>query len=179
MQPLINSLCVQLEDTRLKINFGLARGIGSLAYAGISYAMGKILLKQAPTILTKSYIVLFASLFLWILFFRYEPTKKDTKEVQIKKEAGISLLKKYKKFLIFVVGLVCILFGHNLINQYMIQIVTSFGANSDVMGKGIFIAAVLELPVMFGFSKIKSKFSCGWLLCISAVFFTLKHILTF
>ncbi|MBM7684429.1 MFS transporter [Defluviitalea raffinosedens] len=179
LQPLLNSLCVQFEGTGLKINFGLARGLGSLTFAVMSFAMGKILLKKPPTILPKTYIAIFLCLIVWVLLFRYEPPRKQAKTLQRNEVSGIILLKKYKKFIVFLIGVICLMFGHSLINQYMIQIVTSLGADSDVMGKCFFMAAALELPAMFSFSKIKSKLSCGWWLCISSVFFTLKHLLIF
>ena len=77
-----------IEDTRLKINFGLARGMVPGLW-WISYVMGKYS-ETSSYNLNKILYCPFVSLFLWILFFRYEPTKKDTK-VQIKKPASVFL----------------------------------------------------------------------------------------
>ena len=66
-----------------------------------------------------------------------------------------------------------------LINNFFIQIMTNVGGNSKDMGNAIFLAAVLELPTMSLFLKIKNRISCRKLLMISASAFTIKHIITY
>jgi len=47
------------------------------------------------------------------------------------------------------------------------------------MGNAIFIAAMIELPVMMFFEKINKKFSCTFLMKVSMFFFFIKHFLTY
>ena len=47
------------------------------------------------------------------------------------------------------------------------------------MGNAIFLAAVLELPTMSLFAKMKDKISCKKLIMISGIAFSVKHIITY
>ena len=47
------------------------------------------------------------------------------------------------------------------------------------MGNAVFLAAMLELPTMALFEKYKNKINIKNTIIISAIFFTLKHILTY
>ena len=54
MQPSINALHQSFETESDKVNFGLARGVGSAAFALSSFAMGRLLTRFAPSILPVS-----------------------------------------------------------------------------------------------------------------------------
>ena len=47
------------------------------------------------------------------------------------------------------------------------------------MGNAVFLAAMLELPTMALFEKYKNKINIKNTIIISAIFFSLKHTLTY
>ena len=51
MQPSVNALHQSFESEGRPVNFGLARGVGSAAYALSSFAMGRLLARFSPSIL--------------------------------------------------------------------------------------------------------------------------------
>ena len=56
MQPFINSLTFAFEKNGIHINFGLARGIGSVAYAVMSLILGNIVAIFSPELLPFFYV---------------------------------------------------------------------------------------------------------------------------
>ena len=76
-------------------------------------------------------------------------------------------------------GVLCLMFTHTLVNNFFIQIITPIGGNSALMGIAIFIGAIVELPAMMGYERIENRIASSNLLKIAAVFFLVKHILTY
>ena len=66
---------------------------------------------------------------------------------------------------------------HILITNYLYQIVAYHGYTDMEMGISAAIAAVMEIPILFGFTRINKKISSGTLLKISGLFFTLRTAL--
>ena len=183
LQPVMNALAFSFEKHGIQLNFGLARGIGSVAYAVCSYILGKIVESQNPDIIPLFFAFCALGVVMIVLQFKL-PKENEVyiDEVKTTSVHEISLLdfsKKYKRFMLFVVGSIAIFFGHSFVNSFFIQVISNVGGTSSDMGTAIFLAAVLELPTMAYFSKIQGRFGCAKLLKIAGVFFAIKQIITF
>ncbi|WP_418766225.1 MFS transporter [Longibaculum muris] len=183
LQPFINSLTFAFEKNGIHINFGLARGIGSVAYAVMSLILGNLVAAFSPELLPFFYV----GLSLCALFFVYTfflPGHKDEivhqeKETEHDHLSMGQFIKKYKTFMLLLVATVLLFFDHSVINNFFIQVVNHINGNSADMGNAIFLAAVLELPTMALFTKFQQKIGCKNMMLISAVFFSVKHVLTY
>ena len=183
LQPFINSLTFAFEKNGIHINFGLARGIGSVAYAVMSLILGNLVAAFSPELLPFFYV----GLSLCALFFVYTfflPGHKDEivhqeKETEHDQLSMGQFIKKYKTFMSLLVATVLLFFDHSVINNFFIQVVNHINGNSADMGNAIFLAAVLELPTMALFTKFQQKIGCKNMMLISAVFFSVKHVLTY
>ena len=183
LQPFINSLTFAFEKNGIHINFGLARGIGSVAYAVMSLILGNLVAAFSPELLPFYYV----GLSLCALFFVYTfflPGHKDEivhqeKETEHDQLSMGQFIKKYKTFMLLLVATVLLFFDHSVINNFFIQVVNHINGNSADMGNAIFLAAVLELPTMALFTKFQQKIGCKNMMLISAVFFSVKHVLTY
>ena len=72
-----------------------------------------------------------------------------------KQKMGIvSFLMHYKRFSMVLFASVLVFIFHNMYNTYLIQVVKGIGGTSTQMGTALTIAAVCELPAMFGFSQV-------------------------
>lgn len=181
--PLINSLAFLYDKQGVVINFGVARGLGSLSYACVSLILGYIVNWFSPSILPLFY-ALFAALTIFIVYgYKLNGVKGDrAHEEQKSKENQLSFFEfivKYKKLIIMLCGFVLVYTAHMIINNFYIQIVTSLKGTSVDMGNMIFIAAMCELPAMFGFTWLSKKIGITNLMRIAIVFYILKHALTF
>lgn len=185
LQPLINSLSFEFESYGYEVNFGLARGIGSVSYAIISLLLGYVVEKYNPEVLPVFYVLLTIGLIILIYTFSLPRETNSTMAHErhcVRIGSDISIIgfcKKYKKFMIFLLGIICIFLDHTIINNFFIQVMTNVGGTSKDMGNAIFLAAVLELPTMSLFTKMKDKINCRKLIMISGAAFTVKHIITY
>lgn len=183
LQPFINSLTFAFEKHGIQINFGLARGIGSVAYAVMSLILGNVVAIFSPELLPFFYVGLSLCALMFVYTF-YLPGGKDEIIHEEKQEAQDQLsmgqfIKKYKTFMFLLVATVFLFFDHSVINNFFIQVVNHIGGNSADMGNAIFLAALLELPTMALFTKFQKKIGCRRMMIISAIFFSVKHVLTY
>lgn len=187
IMPLVNTLAFIFEKYGIQINFGIARGLGSVAYALTSMALGYIVEWFSPDLLPICYIVFNVLLFIVVHLFVLpknaqivddELDNETTVEVQ-ENDSLLQFAGKYKKFIIFLFGFVLVYFAHTIINNFFIQIITNVGGNSSDMGNAVFLAAMLELPTMAYFTKLSQKVNCGTLIKASIVLFLAKHAITY
>lgn len=186
VMPLMNSLAFVFEKQGIEINYGIARGIGSAAYALVSFALGYLVEDFGTSVIPLVYIFFNVLLVLAVnSFVLPKSERKDVAEVEEEKATEekqlsfIDFFKKYKKFMIFVLGVVVVYFTHTIINNFFIQILTPIGGTESDMGTAVFLAAIVELPAMGLFNSIRKKVKVSTLLKFSAIMFAVKHALTF
>ena len=188
IMPLMNSLAFSFEKHGIEINYGLARGLGSVAYAFASLILGHVVESFSPGILPIFYVVFTALLFVVVKLFvlpkEYqnivvEEVNDNNEEVNSEQLSFGKFCLKYKKFIAFLGGFVLVYFAHTIINNFFIQILTNIGGTSADMGTAVFVAAMLELPTMAYFSKLSEKINCGTLIKFSIIMFVVKHALTY
>lgn len=178
MVPLTNSIAMEMINQGKEINYGAARGTASMMYALLVNAMG-IFAKGDNLSIVPIATILSASILLagTVLF----PFKKAVRTIETGTESKIDtkpFLIKYPKIALFVLGAICAYVGHNLINVFLFQIVTLKGGNHVNMGVCLSLAAVFEIPVMFGFAYLVAKCDSSVWVRVGGVGIMLKIILT-
>ena len=186
IQPLLNSLAFVFEKYDIEINYGIARGLGSAAYALVSLAVGYLVedfgASQLPLIYIIFNILLVLVVHLYVVpkTYRKELTEHETVQTQTQHQLSfVQFCKTYKKFMIMVLGIVAVFFTHTIINNFFIQVIKSIDGSESDMGIAVFLAAILELPAMALFNVVKRKISCHRLIQFSVIMFALKHALTY
>ena len=184
IQPLFNSMAFAFEKYGIEINYGLARGLGSAAYAFVSLILGYLVVAFDTMIIPIIYILFNVLLIVVVHLFVLPKEVKQNEKVEVHNETTqkqlsfIEFCKQYRQFMIFVLGTVAVFFTHTIINNFFIQILKPIGGNASDMGTAVFLAAIVELPAMGLFNKIREKISCSQLLKISVILFAVKHLLT-
>lgn len=185
--PFLNSMAFIYEKDGATINYGLGRGVGSAAYAVGSALLGQLWALAGRTIIP-IYMIVFAVATL--LLTQIMPTapkieNEENQEVQESLSYG-AFFSKYKRIIIPVLSMVLIYFAHMMFNTYIAKVIGNIigpdaaaveGAVEGYQGTALFIQAMCELPTMFAFGLILKKFSINKLMCIAAVFYSIKHIL--
>lgn len=186
IQPLLNSIAFIFEKYGIEINYGVGRGLGSAAYAIVSFILGYMVEDFGTSVIPLVYLCL--NILLIIVVYTYVVPKNLKNEIKTevaqeqieeKQLSFIQFTKTYKKFTIFVLGVVLVFFSHTVINNFFIQVITPINGTESQMGTAVFLAAILELPAMGMFNKIRQKIDCGTLIKISAILFAVKHTITF
>ena len=180
-QSLITSMSMEHINTGIHINFSLARGIGSFAFALLSLAMGFLVNDYGAWIVMPITMSLGLSGILLVSSFQ-KAQIHALKAEKTRSEGASSLIefaKKNKSFIAIVGSIALMFFSHTLINTYTIQIMKHVGGTSADMGIATAIAGFLELPAMalfpFFLRKIRSP---GTIMKLSGVFLVIKTLIT-
>ena len=180
--PIINTLSSIWTNRGHHVNFGIARGIGSVCYALASFVIGYLsdVKHFGSTFIPVSICATTGLLLVTMIILSPSLSKisKDTNNENLSQlECSVGLwgfMSKYWKFMLFILGSVFVYVGHNIITNFTINIVAPLGGGSNEVGIISGIAAACELPTMFLFSKINKKISVSTLIVSGGMFFTIK-----
>jgi PPP family 3-phenylpropionic acid transporter len=192
--PFLNSMAFIYEKDGQKINYGLCRGIGSAAWAVGSSLIGQLWSIMGRTILPW-YVVGFAVLCFVLVSLMPTPSAAAEAaaaasgaeiEAAPKDLSYGAFFSKYGKAMIVAAAMVLMYFCHMMINTYMAKVIANImgeaanatGAVESVQGNALFIAAIVELPTMFLFSKIIEKISIHKVMIFASIAWSAKHVLT-
>lgn len=170
--PLVNALGVATVNSGENMNFGMARGFGSLGYAVAAYLMGRLAQRFGPVIVPVGMGVGFALMVLSVKCYPPVSAGAGTEEKQGSGQGAF--LRRYPRYAAVLVGLVLIFIGHVVLNSFAFQIVEAKGGSSQEMGAAMAFCAIIELPVMFLFGWMLKKGKSHVWFRLSGVFFFLK-----
>lgn len=183
MMP-VNSLnlkfCVDAEQRSLRLDYGVARAAGSLAYVLLSVALGIAVkrLGEQSLVWTGFFVLL-----LQILFNELMAAKLLRAPLPTQKKADLPqplpllrFLRKEPRFTLFLLGSILLYFSHNAITNFMINLVRNVGGDEETMGFLNAFMAVVELPVMLLFSRFARGRRISLLLQISVGAFLAKAL---
>jgi len=178
-QPFINAMVYSYEKRGYAINYGIARGIGSLFFALGSSLLGQLWAMTGRRIVPV-YMLLLSLSVLCLSFLM--PGIETVHQQEDKNSISYGVLfHRYPKLFFVFLSSICLFLCHMMVNLYIAKIVSSIADNpsmtESIQGTALFIAAISELPAMFLFSHISKRFSNDKLLLFSSLFFSIKHIL--
>lgn len=177
LTPFISALGMESINQGKNLNFGFARGMGSVAYACLSYFLGIATNKAGASAVPVFIMIITLSLTGVVAFFPFTKIPAEPRQKQNPAASSSNPLvffRKYKRFTLVLLGCIFIYISHVLLNNFTYQIIESKGGGSSEMGTATAIAAMCELPTLFLFGFIVRKIRCDILLRISGVFFTIK-----
>ncbi len=154
MQPIINSFSFYYKTEDISVNFKVARGIGSLCFSLSSVLLGYLTYHFGSFTVPLAIVILRAIIFFIILSM---PSLKGNKvSVKENKNTNKSFrLSDYPSFSLMLLGLTLVMLFHNMVMTYFIYVIERAGGNSSNMGIAIGIAGIVEIPVLFLYTRIK------------------------
>ncbi|MBO4610449.1 MAG: MFS transporter [Lachnospiraceae bacterium] len=188
-QPVMTALCFEYQKAGCNIFYGLARGLGSASFAVTSMFIGGIVERNGVSILLWMNITtMVISAVIALTFLKPASNSSDTDVISSAAVSGSAtespkahnlagFVRTYPAFVLFLVGVVCFFFAHNMINDFMIQIIRNLGGGETELGYSNFLQAILELPVMALIAIVLKKISSSKLLLISGVAFLVKILI--
>ncbi len=192
-QPVVLALNFEYQKAGCPIYFGLARGLGSASFAVTSAFIGGMVARQGVNVLLWVNIITMVLSAVIVFTFKKpeetgaggsavsEPAKtqvaasNDTATTAHNKISDFA--KTYPAFMLFLVGTICFFFAHNMINDFMIQIIRGLGGGEKELGYSNFLQAILELPVMALIGFVLKKIASRKLLVFSGAAFFIKMII--
>ncbi len=182
-QPTMTAMCFEYQKMGCDIYYGLARGLGSAGFAVTSVFIGRAAQAHGASILMSATSVIMLVSLVAAFFFRpaaassVSATEKVTKKTDEKTGKMAAFFRNYPAFLLFVIATVCLFFAHNMLNDFMIQIIRSLGGGESELGYASFLQAILELPVMALIGIVLKKVSPSKLLVFSGIAFFIKILI--
>lgn len=176
LNPFINSLGMQSINQGNLLNFGAARGMGSVAYAVMSYILGAIAEKTGAVSVPVSISAISLALTATLVLFPFSKSGAAAAAPKATASNPLAFFRKYKRFTVVLAGCIFIYLSHVLLNSFTFQIVESKGGGSGEMGSAMAIAALIELPTLFLFTLMLKKARCDFWFRICGIFFMLKSL---
>ena len=197
LQPLLNSLCFRLERSGIHINFGVCRSVGSMGYSILCSVLGTLVENHGVSVLPAAGELTLAALLIALLCVKRN-FDKACRQKGIPAENGIEMktvstneanstdaesaesinlsdfIRGNKLFIVMQLGIAGIFFSNAVLNNFMLQVVSGVGGNSEDMGRVLGLMAFLEIPALILFDKIHDRFSCQAILRFASVCFVLK-----
>lgn len=178
MNPLMNALNVSYMMGGYRINYGLSRGMGSLAYAFSALVIGRIMAKYGADWMIWISLALLAANALMAL--TYPSLTEGAAERKMANNCCCSIpvfFRRYKWYCISLAGVMLLGMFHAMTENYLIEIVTPLGGDSGSVGTALFIATAIEALVLVYFDRVRKTFSDYTLLKIAGISFLLKGVL--
>lgn len=156
MQPSVNALHQSFDTQDHRVNFGLARGVGSAAYALSSFLMGRLLVRFSPRILPGVYGAAAIAFILALLFSRTS-SPSGMASADARGSSYADILREHPHMALFLIGIGCMFLTYSFIDSFLMQILLSIGGNSGDLGTAITLSAMTELPAMLLFARLSQK----------------------
>lgn len=177
MSPLLNALCVACQEGGYPINYGAARGIGSVASATASLVLGHIIAKVGISWML-CFLVLFRLLCTLSLTGFPKIAKISSARSQNSDSCSVlTFLSRYKWYCLSLVGIGFLGMYLAMTENFLVAILGRLGGDSSNVGTALFISSLSGAPVIFFFSKVRKHFQNSTLLKIAALSFLLRAVL--
>ena len=157
------------------INYGIARGFGSLGYVLTSFAIGAIVSAFSYRMIPVAGLL--TCLMQYIAYLRIRPFIPDQSYNDTETASGSTLLQfaaENKRYCILLLGTALLFFSNNVVCNFYINVARNVGGDTGTMGFFNGFMACMEVPVMLLYTKLFGRFKCHTMLRISFIFFTVK-----
>lgn len=178
MMPMVNAAGFYYTNLGKPVDFGIARGLGSLSFAITSYIAGAMTESWGSIMVPYLNIIISIAMLIIATLMPFAPQAVKKEAVAEKnRHTRKNLLRAYPVFFITVIGVTLFVFFNNMVSIYLIRLIEYKGGGSGDFGIALAIAATAELPVLFLYSRIAKHISASRLIAISGLFFVLRGVL--
>lgn len=173
--PTLAALSIDSINAGKNLNFGFARAMGSIGYSTLGF-LGGVFASYFGT-LALFYIYIVLNILLFILIYCYPKYNYEKVITKDDSDSIFVMIKNNKKLLVILIAIFLVFFSHNIINNFLNEIMNYVNANKIQYGIAIGTSSFLELPTLIFFGFIIKKCTALNLLKISGIFMTLKVVI--
>ena len=177
MNPLMNAIHVAYTAEGYRVNYGISRGLGSLAYSLAALGMGTVMAKFGDHWMVWISLGLLAVNAAMALTYP-GLAGRDPEEKKAENSCSMgAFFLRYRWYCASLLGVMLLGMFHAMTENYLIEIVTPLGGDSDTVGVALFLATAVEAAVLVFFDRVRSRISDNRLLKIAGLSFLLKAVL--
>ena len=176
MQPLLSALSVACNDAGYAVNFGAARGVAAAASALSTLAVGFLIARLG--LLWMLAFLLAARVLCAVSLCTY-PKLPKALPVHAEPDASCSVgqfFARYPRYCVSLLGVAFLGMFHCMTENYLIAIVAPLGGDSGIVGTALFISSMVAGPVIFFFSRIRTRLRDSAILKLAGVSFVIKAV---
>ena len=174
IQPLLSALSVACNDAGYRVNFGAARGVAAAASALSMIAVGFLIARLGLVWMLAFLLV--ARVICAVSLCTYPRLQKPrTAHTDASCSVG-QFFARYPRYCVSLLGVAFLGMFHCMTENYLIAIVTPLGGDSSTVGTALFISSLVAGPVIFFFSRIRSRLSDAAILKLAGVSFLVKAV---
>lgn len=173
--PLLSTICMNYIERGYELNFGLARGMGS-----VSYAISAVLLSYCIDWFSANSLSIIhgISVVLFLLILNTMPDYVEEKHEEEKKQGSVfAIIKKYKLVFIILLGWAFTFAAATTLSTYLINVVENLGGNTTIYGYAVFCMAASELPAMAVTRKLMRKHHAMSLIVVAGLAYFVRNVL--
>lgn len=175
LMPLVNAVGMVFNQAGMSCNYGIARAMGSLGFAALSFFMGRLIPARGAQWIPIVAAVLAALLGLMFRFVRIPAVSLGSAGDDPRPADGLrGFFRRYPGFFLVLAGVMLIFSFHNLTSTYLIQLIRHVGGGEADLANTLGLAALLELPAMIGFQFLARRLGSAGVMKVAAVFWVVK-----
>lgn len=184
--PFLSQLAMGFNSIGMPINFGLARGMGSISYAVGAVGLSGLVDAVSPAGLVAAFAIA-AVAFLAVLATMPPCERKNAdEESQCKqtadRRAGLSgsalgEILQQRVLVMVLIGFMVAFVACNCLSVYLIDIVVNLGGDTSMYGIAIFCMAASELPAMALVPRLRCHFSNSTLFMVVGAAYLLRNLI--
>lgn len=172
--PLLSALSVACNDAGYRVNFGAARGVAAAASALSMIAVG-FLIARLGLVWMLAFLLAARAACAVSLCTYPRLQKPRTAHTDASCSVG-QFFARYPRYCVSLLGVAFLGMFHCMTENYLIAIVTPLGGDSSTVGTALFISSLVAGPVIFFFSRIRSRLSDAAILKLAGVSFLVKAV---
>ena len=172
--PLLSALSVACNDAGYRVNFGAARGVAAAASALSMIAVG-FLIARLGLVWMLAFLLAARAACAVSLCTYPRLQKPRTAHTDASCSVG-QFFARYPRYCVSLLGMAFLGMFHCMTENYLIAIVTPLGGDSSTVGTALFISSLVAGPVIFFFSRIRSRLSDAAILKLAGVSFLVKAV---
>lgn len=177
---LTTQLSAELAHCCGGINFGAARGTGSLFYSLGATAIGLLLERLSPAALPGAAIFGLAAQALIIAALAMQLRREtDAAPAAVGTAAASGLIDFFRgnrRFCCMMLGTALLFFSHNVLTSFFINVVRTAGGSAADLGRITGFMALIEIPVMLLYDRLTRRVSAPACMRIAAAGFVVKSL---
>lgn len=183
--PFLSQLAMGFSGIGIPINFGLARGMGSISYAIGAVGLSGLVDVVSPMGLVAAFAVA-AAAFLAVLAtlpacgreMGGEQKRVERNDVREAEPSGSALseIARQRVLVMVLTGFMVAFIACNCLSVYLIDIVVNLGGDTSMYGMATFCMAASELPAMALVPRLRRRFTNGSLFMVVGVAYLLRNM---
>lgn len=185
LPPMLSQVAMGYVRRGQQLNFGLARGTGSISYAITAVVASRLVEGLNPLVLAPFFVIASAiTLFLANTLPGYTEEAPAPKHDEANGNASapaekpvglLGFVKRYPLLMLVLLGFCLDFIASSPLSVYLINIVENLGGDTAILGIGTFCMAASELPMMTLMPRLRRKLGTGALFMIAAVAYVIRN----